>query len=75
RGEISQKVAQAAAWHLANGLTWERLAAEMIDHAGGDPDAPFFAPWELEAAFRVVEVATTNAKKDEQADAESRAIR
>jgi hypothetical protein len=58
RGEIPQKVAQAAAWHLANGLTWERLAAEKIDHAGGDPDEPFFAPWELQAAFRVVEAAT-----------------
>jgi hypothetical protein len=58
RGEIPQKVAQAAAWHVANGLTWERLAAEKIDHAGGDPDEPFFAPWELQAAFRVVEAAT-----------------
>ncbi|MFN7813113.1 MAG: hypothetical protein ACK5SI_10690, partial [Planctomycetia bacterium] len=58
RGEIPQKVAQAAAWHLANGLTRERLAAVKIDHAGGDPDEPFFAAWELQAAFRVVEVAT-----------------
>lgn len=61
RGEIPQKVAQAAAWHLANGLTWERLAIEKIDHAGGDPDEPFFAAWELQAAFRVVEVATQHA--------------
>lgn len=61
RGEIPQKVAQAAAWHLANGLTWERLAVEKIDHAGGDPDEPFFAAWELQAAFRVVEVATQQA--------------
>lgn len=58
RGEIPQKVAQAAAWHIANGLTWERLASEKIDHAGGDPDEPFFAGWELQAAFRVVEAAT-----------------
>jgi hypothetical protein len=26
-GQVSQKAAQAAAWHLANGLSWERLAA------------------------------------------------
>jgi hypothetical protein len=26
RGEIAQKTAQAAAWHFANGLTWEKLA-------------------------------------------------
>jgi hypothetical protein len=67
RGEIPQKVAQAAAWHLANGLTWERLAAEKIDHAGGDPDEPVFAPWELQAAFRVVEVATQQAAAAGQA--------
>jgi hypothetical protein len=53
-GAVSQKTAQAAAWHIANGLSWERLAAEMIDHAGGVPDEPFFAPAELVAAHRLV---------------------
>jgi hypothetical protein len=71
RGEIPQKVAQAAAWHLANGLTWERLAAEKIDHAGGDPDEPVFAAWELQAAFRVVEVATQQAAAKGQATSAS----
>ena len=61
KGEISQKVGQAAAWHIANGLTWERLAAEKIDHAGGDPDEPFFTPAELEAAFQVTEIMTRRA--------------
>lgn len=54
-GQVSQKVAQAAAWHVSSGLSWERLAAEKIDHAGGDPDEPFFAPAELFAARRTVE--------------------
>jgi hypothetical protein len=58
RGEISQKVAQAAAWHIANGLSWERLAAEKIDHAGGVPDEPFFSPAELVAAHHVVDAAS-----------------
>lgn len=53
-GQVSQKTAQAAAWHIANGLSWERLAAEMIDHAGGAPDEPFFAAAELVAAHRLV---------------------
>lgn len=75
RGEIPQKVAQAAAWHLANGLTWERLAAEKIDHAGGDPDEPFFAPWELQAAFRVVETATKMAATGEKAASATQATR
>ena len=55
RGELSQKVAQAVAWHLASGLSWQQLAAEKIDRAGGYPDEPYFAPAELMAAFRVVE--------------------
>ena len=61
RGELSQKVAQAAAWHLSNGLSWEQLAAEKIDHAGGVPDEPYFTPGELMAAQRVVAIATQRA--------------
>jgi len=57
RGEISQKIAQAAAWHLANGLGWDRLAAEKIDHAGGVPDEPYFSAGELMAARQVVGLA------------------
>lgn len=62
KGEVSQKVAQAAAWHIASGLTWQQLAAEKIDHAGGDPDESFFTPAELQAAFRVVEIVTKRAE-------------
>ena len=62
KGEVSQKVAQAAAWHIANGLTWQQLAAEKIDHAGGVPDEPFFTPADLQAAFRVVEIVTKRAE-------------
>jgi hypothetical protein len=53
-GQVSQKTAQAAAWHIASGLSWDRLAAEMIDHAGGAPDEPYFAPAELAAAHGLV---------------------
>jgi hypothetical protein len=58
RGQLPQKVAQAAAWHLSSGLSWEKLAAEKIDHAGGVPDEPYFTPAELLAAHQVVAVAT-----------------
>lgn len=61
RGELPQKVAQAAAWHVANGLTWEQLAAEKIDHAGGVPDEPFFSPADLMAAHQVVAAAVQQA--------------
>jgi hypothetical protein len=61
RGELSQKVAQAAAWHLSNGMSWQQLAAEKIDHAGGVPDEPYFSQAELVAAQRVVAIATQQA--------------
>ena len=57
-GYLSSNVAQAAVWHIANGRTWEQLAAEVIHRAGGDPDIPVFAPAELVAARRAVETAT-----------------
>ena len=63
RGELSQKVAQAAVWHMANGLSWEKLAAEKIDRAGGIPDEPYFSQAELIAAHRVVGLATEEARR------------
>lgn len=53
RGELPQKVAQAATWHVANGLSWQQLAAETIDHLVG-ADEPFFTHVELAAAAQVV---------------------
>ena len=57
-GYLSSNVAQAAVWHIANGRTWEQLAAEVIHRAGGDPDLPVFSPAELQAARRATEIAT-----------------
>ena len=61
-GQVSQRVAQAAAWHVANGLSWERLAAETIRHAGGVPDEPFFQQAELAGAMQLVAAATSAAE-------------
>lgn len=57
-GHLTSNVTQAAVWHVANGRSWEQLAAEVIDRAGGDPDIPVFAPAELAAARRAVETAS-----------------
>lgn len=57
-GHLTQKVAQAAAWHIASGRTWEQLAAEVVDLAGGDRDPPLFTAAELVAAQQAVETAT-----------------
>jgi len=56
-GRVTQKVAQAAAWHVANGLSWERLAAETIPHLVGIPAEPFFQRAELAAAMQLVAAA------------------
>ena len=69
RGELSHKVTQAAVWHIANGLTWEKLAAEKIDHAGGIQDEPYFTQAELFAAHRVVALATEEARRRQPASA------
>ncbi|MFM8703540.1 MAG: hypothetical protein ACKOHG_06670, partial [Planctomycetia bacterium] len=43
--------------------SWEKLAAEKIDRAGGNPDEPYFSPAELMAAHRLVAVATQQAQQ------------
>ena len=49
RGEIDQRVAQAAAWHLANELSWDALAAKRV-RVLGHGQRRYFAPQELASA-------------------------
>ena len=56
RGEIPPKVAQAAAWNISSGLSWQKLATEVIDRPGGVPDQRYFTQAELFAARQVVGV-------------------
>jgi hypothetical protein len=67
RGELSQKVAQAATWHVANGLTWEELSAKKIDRLGR-PDDAWFTQNELLMAHRSVAVASERAATAEAAE-------
>jgi len=50
--KIAQRVAQAAAWHLANEMSWEELAAKEIRRANGDR-YPYFSRKEIRGAMRV----------------------
>jgi len=70
-GHVPQKVAQAAAWHLSSGRTWDQLAAEVIKRAGGDPDVPYFSAADLTAAQRAVAIATKIIGDQPSASAES----
>lgn len=58
--KIPAKVAQAAAWHIANELSWQQLAAMKDDHIGV-PDTSHFTYQDLVAAQRLVSVAHANA--------------
>lgn len=55
-GSIATPVAQAAAWHVANNLTWRDLESKMIDHLGR-PDTPYFNRSQVDAARNLIEQA------------------
>ena len=60
QGNIDQRSAQGAAWHLANGMSWEQLAAKRTEHANGSSE-PYFAPSQLEEAVELVKKAQAEA--------------
>jgi hypothetical protein len=51
--QIDSQVAQAAAWHLANNMSWEELAAKTSTEIGAS-DEPYFAPQALYKAQQLV---------------------
>ena len=69
-GRFSQAAAQAAAWHLANGMSWEQLAAKRIRRANG-AQYPYFSNEALQAAVRMTEVAVQRARQTEGQSATS----
>ena len=56
-GNIDQKSAQAAAWHLANSMSWQELANKKIKHLGGLPPEPYFQQAQIIKAQQLVAVA------------------
>jgi hypothetical protein len=52
-GQVNQGTAQAAAWHFANGLTWEQLAHKNRSESQYTGNVPWFHPAELEAAVKL----------------------
>lgn len=66
-GKVSKRVAQAAAWHLANGMSWEELAHKTIKRSFGAQEA-YFHPQELRLAIAAARMAVI---RGEAADAEA----
>ncbi|MBI1248725.1 hypothetical protein GC197_12900 [bacterium] len=65
RGELNQRSAQAAAWHLNNGMSWQELANKQIEHLVTGP-TPYFSRVELQIAYKASEIAKEQAKAREK---------
>jgi hypothetical protein len=61
---INQRVAQAAAWHIASKMSWRELADKKIKRLGGAPPQPYFSAQELASAVRLVEAAKVAAEEE-----------
>ena len=61
RGELAQNVAQAAAWHLGNGLSWEELAAKDRVKLSNGYTEKWFSSQELAVAIRASQEAVKRA--------------
>ncbi|MCI0358319.1 MAG: hypothetical protein L0211_07545 [Planctomycetaceae bacterium] len=62
-GKLDQHSAQAAAWHLQNGLTWEELASKIgAKHLNGSIE-PYFTAVQLQRAAVATRFAQEHAEK------------
>jgi hypothetical protein len=64
-GEISQPVAQAASWNVANGLSWEQLLVKNRRELMNGYFERFFSPDQVLAAQQVVLVSAQRAEASE----------
>lgn len=66
-GQVDQSSAQAAAWHLANGLSWPELAHKIgRKHLNGATE-PYFTPQQLMFAQRIAGEALRRAESRQTA--------
>lgn len=70
-GRTSQKVAQAAAWHMASDKSWKQLAAMKFRRLGGLPDIPEFTQSQLASARKLTEKSQALAAKKSESDSSS----
>jgi hypothetical protein len=62
-GRLDQHSAQAAAWHLANDMSWEELATKIgRKHLNGSTE-PYFTTTQLQRAIAIARVAQQRAEK------------
>ncbi len=73
-GQISQRVAQVAAWHLENNMSWQELSSKQIRHLNGMREL-YFSPDEVRAGMAAVSTAKqlAAAHRDQSSPAKSSA--
>jgi hypothetical protein len=73
-GQIDQHSAQAAAWHIQNGLSWAELSNKVgIKHINGSKE-PYFTADQLQRAFAAARVSKELAEKAARDKPESKSI-
>jgi hypothetical protein len=64
RGEVPQNAAQAAAWHMANGLSWQELLhKDRAKHLDGSSEK-YFTYAEIQLAARIKMESLRHAQKN-----------
>ncbi len=62
-GKVNKQAAQAAAWHVADKMTWQELAQKSVRRLGGQGSYPYFSRSELFGAQQLVTLAQARAKE------------
>lgn len=64
-GQLNQRAAQAAAWHLNSDMSWEELAVKRLRFANGSSQ-PYFTRQEIQAAMQIAATAVKAAEQRQQ---------
>lgn len=74
KGEADAQVAQAAAWHLSDKLSWHELAEKNMSQLGGFDPKPYFTEKQIKAAQDLITKvrAEVKAKQPAQVQAEKK---
>ncbi|MCA9132843.1 MAG: hypothetical protein KDA45_06800, partial [Planctomycetales bacterium] len=70
-GQVQQNTAQAAAWHLANGLSWEQLAHKNRVESKYTGSIRFFNTLELRSALQLSSLINLEYERLQSAESQS----
>lgn len=62
-GNIDPEIAQAAAWHLSDGMSWAQLANMREERLDGRQPGPYFSPGKVNAAQTLTAIASEKARE------------